>query len=160
MKNRLALVLTACTLCVGAYAQTAHSTKSALIQATVLDTCRFEQSGTAITLGLGILDPSATTSTTLSQAVKFSCTNGYVVSVGLAGEPTQTDYPRNLTHAADRTQTVPYVLSITTPGSFTGKGFGPGNELSLSLRAQVIGGDYANARGGAYEDTVVVELRP
>jgi len=160
VKNHLALALAACTLCAGVHAQTAHATKSAQIQATVLDTCRFDQPGTGITLSLGALDPAAGTAATLSQAVKFACTNGYVVSIGLAGEPTQTDYLRTLTHSADRTQTVPYTLSLDTTGGITGKGFGPGNELSLSLLARVAQGDYANARGGAYQDTVVVELRP
>ncbi len=160
MKNHIALVVAACTLCAGAHAQTAHSTKSVMVQATVLDTCRFDQPATGITLSLGALDPSATTGANLSQAVSFSCTNGYTVSVGLAGQPSQNDYPRNLTHTTDPTQTVPYLLSLSAPGGFIGKGFGPGNELSLNLRAQVVGSAYANALGGAYEDTVVVELRP
>lgn len=160
MKNRLALTLAACAVCVGAHAQTAHATKTALVQATVLDTCRFDQPGASITLGLGALDPSAGTAITQTQSVKFSCTNGYAVSVGLAGQLSQTDHQRTLTHAADRSQTVPYLLSLTAPGGFTGRGFGAGNELSLNLLAQVDGADYANARGGAYEDTVVIELRP
>jgi spore coat protein U-like protein len=160
VKNRLALTLAACAVCVGAHAQNAHSTKTALVQATVLDTCRFEQPGASLTLSLGPLDPSAGTAVTQTQSVKFSCTNGYTMSVGLAGEPTQTDYPRTLTHTVDRAQTVPYFLSLPPSGSFTGRGFGAGNELTLNLLAQVASTEYANARGGAYEDTVVIELRP
>lgn len=160
MKNRFALTLAACALSAGVQAQTAHATKSAQIQATVMDTCRFDQPGTGITLSLGALDPAAGTAANLSQAMKFACTNGYVVSIGLAGEPARTDYLRTLTHTVDRTQTVPYTLSLDASGGITGKGFGPGNELSLNLVARVAQGDYANARGGAYQDTVVIELRP
>ncbi len=161
MKKRLALTLAACAMCIGAQAQTAHSTKSTLVQATVLDTCKFERPGDSVTLGLGPLDPSNGAAASQSQAVKFSCTNGYTVAVGIAGQAmTQADHPRSLTHKTFAAQTIPYTLSLRTPGGTTGRGFGLGNELSLDLLAQVAAGDYANALGGAYEDAVVIELRP
>lgn len=160
MKIRLVLTLAAAAIGLSAQAQTPLPTKTALVQATILDTCKFDRPAETITLGLGALDPSSGTTFKQSRALTFACTKGYRVNVGIAGQPVLQPAGRILTHTSDARESIPYQLLLATPDGTTGKGFGAGNELSIALDAEITAGHYANARGGVYEDTVVIELQP
>ncbi len=161
MKTRLALTLAACAL--GAYAQAQTSpaldAKSVQVQATVLDTCKFGQSAARSTLSLP-LNPSINRSQSAAQSLSFACTRGFSMKVGIAGHPGVTEVRRDLAHKADATQTLPYLLKVSTPDGTTGKGFSAGNELSIQLTAEIAAGLYADALSGRYEDTVTLELQP
>ena len=65
-----------------------------------------------------------------------------------------------MAHKTQQNETLAYTLTASLPDGNTGKGFGPGNDLALQLTATAAGADYLNAKGGEYEDTLVVELRP
>ncbi len=165
--TRLASALALCLLAAAqahAQASTALDTKSGLVSAQVLDTCKFTNSAPTINLVLGSLDPSSSNSKATTVVHGFSCTKDFSVQVGLQGQTVLlTSGPglaRQLTHKTDPTQFLAYTLTAALPNGNTGKGFSPGNELALHLTAGVLPADFVDARGGEYEDTLVVELRP
>lgn len=153
-------------LCVSAQvqAQTAIATKSALVSAHVIDTCKFSSPTTSLALNLGALDPSLGVPKTETGSIGFSCTNGYTIQVGIAGQTAPAlpgpGVSRQLTHSADPTKTLPYTLTLALPDGSTGRGFGPGNQLTLNLTTEVQPEAYLDAVGGSYEETLLVELRP
>ena len=161
--TRMLPVLFSC-LCAAAQAQTALDTKTALVSAQVQDTCKFTNSTTTIQLMLGILDPSAVGTRSVTAVYSFSCTNGFAFQIGVAGQTTAlsptSSHTRQLTHKTDATQTLGYTLSAALPNGTLGKGFSPGNELSLQLTANVPATSYRDMKGGDYEDTLMVEFRP
>ena len=161
--TRMLPVLFAC-LCAAAQAQTALDTKTALVTAQVLDTCKFTNPTTSLQLSVGSLDPSSVVARSATVVSNLSCTNGFAFQIGVAGQtpalsPTST-LARQLTHRTDATQTLGYTLSVVLPNGTIGKGFSPGNELALHLTATVAASSYRDVKGGDYEDTLVVELRP
>ena len=161
--TRMLPVLVAC-LCAAAQAQTALDTKTALVTAQVLDTCKFTNPTTSLQLSVGSLDPSSVVARSATVVSNLSCTNGFAFQIGVAGQtpalsPTST-LARQLTHRTDATQTLGYTLSVVLPNGTIGKGFSPGNELALQLTANVAASSYRDVKGGDYEDTLVVELRP
>ena len=162
--TRMLPALVAC-LCATAQtqAQTAFDTKTAVVTAQVQDTCKFTNP-TSLQLILGNLDPSLTVPRSVTAVSSFSCTNGFAFQIGLAGQTTAlsptSSHARQLTHKTDNTQTLAYTLSAALPNGTVGKGFSAGNELALQLTANVAPASYRDAKGGDYEDTLVVELRP
>ena len=161
--TRLLPVLVAC-VCAAAQAQTALDTKTALVTAQVQDTCKFTNPTTSLLLVLGNLDPSSVVARSATAVSNFSCTTGFAFQIGVAGQTTAlsptSSHTRQLTHRTDATQTLGYTLNVTLPNGTVGKGFSPGNELALQLTANVAASSYRDVKGGDYEDTLVVELRP
>ncbi len=161
--TRMLPALVAC-LCGVAQAQTAFDTKTALVSAQVQDTCKFTNPTTSIQLLLGNLDPSLLGARSAVGVYSFSCTQGFAFQIGVAGQITPlsatSTHSRQLTHKTDATQTLGYTLSAALPNGAIGKGFSPGNELALQLTANVAPASYRDLKGGDYEDTLVVELRP
>jgi hypothetical protein len=145
-------------------AQTALDIKTAIVTAQVQDTCKFTNPTTSLQLTLGNLDPSSTVARGATGVSNFSCTTGFTFQIGVAGQTTalspSSSHTRQLTHRTDATQTLAYTLSVAFPNGTVGKGFSPGNELALHLTANVAASSYRDVKGGDYEDTLVVELRP
>ena len=46
------------------------------------------------------------------------------------------------------------------PNGNIGKGFSLSNQLTLRLSADVLAASYQDLKGGSYEDTLTIELRP
>lgn len=161
--TRLLPALVAC-LCTAVQAQTGLDTKTALVTAQVQDTCKFTNPTTSLLLVLGNLDPSSVVARSATAVSSFSCTTGFAFQIGVAGQTTAlsptSSHTRQLTHRTDATQTLGYTLNVTLPNGTVGKGFSPGNELALQLTADVAASSYRDVKGGDYEDTLVVELRP
>jgi hypothetical protein len=161
--TRMLPVLVGC-LCAAAQAQTALDIKTALVSAQVQDTCKFTNPTTTLQLSLGNLDPSSVGTRGTTAVSNFSCTTGFAFQIGVAGQTTalspSSSHARQLTHRTDATQTLGYMLSVALPNGTVGRGFSPGNELVLQLTANVPASSYRDVKGGDYEDTLVVELRP
>ncbi len=163
--TRILPALVAC-LCAAAQtqAQTAFDSKTAIVTAQVQDTCKFTHPTTSLQLTLGNLDPSSTVARGATGVSNFSCTTGFNFQIGVAGQTTalspSSSHTRQLTHKTDTTQTLAYTLSVAFPNGTVGKGFSPGNELALQLTAGVAASSYRDVKGGDYEDTLVIELRP
>ncbi len=148
----------------GAQTSAAFDTKSGVVSAQVLDTCKFKNPTSTFNLVLSNLDPSSNNGKSSTEQYNFFCTNGFSVQIGVAGQTALLNAPgghnRQLTHKTDPAQTLAYNLTSSLPDGNTGKGFGPGKDLALYLTATVEPRDYQDAKGGEYEDTVVVEPRP
>ncbi len=160
---RSAVALSLC-LCASAHAQTVFATKAAVVSAQVLETCKYNGAATPLALSLGPLNPALGTAQTQTHSVDFSCTHGTPIQVGVAGQtpslsPT-AGQGRLLTHTANPQHTLAYTLSAALPGGSIGKGFGPGNQLTLSLTTEVRPQAYIDAARGDYEENLVIELRP
>jgi hypothetical protein len=161
--TRMLPALVAC-LCATAQAQTALDTKTAIVSAEVQDVCKFTSSPARFQLTLGTLDPSLAPARNATEAYTFNCTNGFAFQIGVAGQTAPlnatSSHARTLTHRTDPTQTVGYTLSAALPNGNIGKGFSPSNQLTLRLSADVLASSYQDLKGGSYEDTLTIELRP
>jgi hypothetical protein len=151
-------------LCAAAQAQTALDTKTAIVSAEVQDVCKFTSSPARFQLTLGTLDPSLAPARNATEAYTFNCTNGFAFQIGVAGQTAPlnatSSHARTLTHRTDPTQTVGYTLSAALPNGNIGKGFSLSNQLTLRLSADVLAASYQDLKGGSYEDTLTIELRP
>ncbi len=162
MKKPLTSFVIALCLHTAAHAQ-ALDIKPVTVTAEVLNTCRFNVAA-SVDLMLGPLNPVSAVNTRSSRAVSLQCTNGFPIQIGIAGQAVNltpgTGLTRQLVHKVQAAHTLAYTLSASLPDGTVGKGFGPGNQLTLNLDATVLGGVLPDALGGSYEDTLIVELRP
>ena len=130
------------------------------VSASVLskNTCRFQTTGPTA-LPFGTIDPGTTAPITVGLTLQYRC-NGSdpVASWNVASDDglyeAGAGQPR-MRHATVLTSFLPYTLTFPAAGTV------PRNTITnMSISATLTPADFANARVGAYADTVVLSITP
>lgn len=130
------------------------------VSATVLskNTCRFQTTGPTA-LPFGTINPGGTSAVTVNLTLQYRCNGSEAVASwsvtsddGL--NETGAGQPR-MRHGTVPTAFLPYTLTFPVAGTV------PRNTVTnMSISATIAPADYANARAGAYADTVVLTIQP
>jgi len=130
------------------------------VSASVLskNTCRFQTTGPTA-LPFGGIDPGGSSPVTVNLTLQYRCNGSDAIAAwtvssddGLyesgAGQP-------RMRHASVLTAFLPYTLTFPAAGTV------PRNTITnMSISATLTPADYANARVGAYADTIVLSIQP
>jgi hypothetical protein len=130
------------------------------VSASVLskNTCRFQTTGPTA-LPFGGINPGGSSPVTVNLTLQYRCNGSDAVAAwtvssddGLyesgAGQP-------RMRHASVPTAFLPYTLTFPAAGTV------PRNTITnMSISATLTPADYANARVGAYADTIVLSIQP
>jgi spore coat protein U-like protein len=158
MTASIRAIAAAALLAVLSTGASAGDTQSLTVNANVSGTCKL----TVVPALTFTLDPSNTTSGTASTAVQYKCTKGLSAGAFAVGGVTNgtTGYGANVTHAT-LTETMAYTINWTTPGAFTGSGFGSGSlPATVTLNGAILPAVYQNASSGAYAGAVNITIAP
>lgn len=149
--SRIALATIIAASAVGAQAADQADVR---VTASVINNCKIISTRD---INFGALDPATANDRTANGSVNFVCTKN--VDYALTA-----DQGANFDAAAKRRQMkggdrdfLPYALERE---SFSGKGAGFGNPLSVTLTASVAGADYKNLPAADYVDVLRVTLTP
>lgn len=131
-----------------------------LVSATVLskNTCRFQTTGPTA-LPFGTINPGATAPITVGLTLQYRCNGSDPVAAwSLASDDglyeTGAGQPR-MRHTTVLTSFLPYTLTFPAAGTV------PRNTVTnMSISATLTPADFANARVGAYADTLVLSITP
>jgi spore coat protein U-like protein len=135
-------------------------THAAAVSATILSksNCAFDTAGPS-NLAFGTIDPSSAAAVTASVGIVFRCGGSaanatYVITSDDGLHEAGPSSPR-LRHATLATEYLPYTLNL--PASATV----PKNvDTTFTLVGTIQPSAFANARAGAYADTVILTIAP
>lgn len=130
------------------------------VGATVLskNQCKFTNGGPTV-LSFGTIDPSSPATQTAVATTTFRCTGSsatatYSISSDDGLYETGANAPR-MRHSVDLTRFLPYTIDLPQSGS------APKNVVqTLTVTGTVLPGDFQNALGGSYFDTVTLTIVP
>jgi Spore Coat Protein U domain len=120
--------------------------------------CRFQTTGPTA-LPFGAINPGGTSPVTVNLTLQYRCNGSDAVAAwavtsddGLyesgAGQP-------RMRHGTVLTAFLPYTLTFPAAGTV------PRNTITnMAISATIAPADYANARAGAYADTVILSIQP
>ena len=137
--------------CVSGFASAAGSSTLA-VTANVPGICKFSTASTP--LAFGNVDPSLTVDVVVPATVNYKCTkNTSSAGVTATGGNIRTMVGPT---AAD---TMGYTLAFSG-GTQAGKGFGPGQDLLLTVTGTITAAQYQNVAAGAYSENVTLNITP
>jgi spore coat protein U-like protein len=151
MYSRMAVTLLSGLIAVNTYAADETEVK---VTAAVAENCKITS---AEDINFGLLDPAQATDVKADGSVEFACTMGvdYSVSTNEGANFDASTKSRQMKGADSNF--LPYALE---QDSFTGKGKGFSNPISVSLAASLAGADYKDLPADDYRDTLVVSINP
>lgn len=128
--------------------------KDVKVTAAVAENCKITS---AEDINFGLLDPAEATDAKAQGSVNFACTRNvdYSVSANEGSNFDSSTKSRRMI-GADK-NFLPYALE---QDSFSGKGKGFSNPVSVSLAASLAGADYKDLPADDYKDTLVVTINP
>jgi spore coat protein U-like protein len=135
----------------------AADSQNLAVSATVSGTCKL----TAYPAMSFTLDPSVGGAASATSAVQYKCTKGLSAGSFTVGGQSNgtTGAGGTLTNAS--TDTIAYTINWTTPGAFTGTGFGAGSTANtVTLNGAIAAAAYQNVSAGTYNGTIAVTIAP
>lgn len=150
-KQSFKVIALALMACVSGFA-TAADTTGLAVTANVPGLCKF--STTTTSLAFGAVDPSLTADKVVSTNVNYKCTKN-TTSLGVTAD--KQGLVRTMVNVINVVNTMSYTLAFAG-GTQIGKGFGPGQDLALSVTGTITAAQYQNAAAGAYSENVTLTI--
>jgi spore coat protein U-like protein len=133
----------------GLFAQTSQTSVELLVSAQVLAICRVY---TSAPIEFGTLNPSDEGDKTRNGSVEYKCTKDVQPTLTYDTVDTQNSRDLNGPNGAK----LRYRLEVTSAP--IGTGFGPSDAKLAVLKATILQTNFARARAGRFEDTVIVTV--
>ena len=152
MRKCMTVFIALALLAAGGAAWAADFTTVA-VNATVVGTCRFNNTGSiSFTLDPGV---GGDVNGTITQP-RFWCTRNASYTITDDRGLHETGTTLRMQHATLLTEFIPYSFTYTA----TGTGSGPTSPITMNIASTVTAADYLSAAAGAYSDTVRLDINP